>query len=592
MITQIQLGNIFTQNDKTILSGGQSGLDIENLVKGLVEARRQPAVILESTLETNAKRSEAVSEMRTILDNFRDAADFLRNPPGVNNEADNIFEFRTGEVKSNSAVAGNNYMTITAEPGASTTDYEISISQLATRSIYTTNTFSATNADTAIVGAGLPLSAGSIFLGATNVEIELKDGDTLNQIAAKVNAAKDLSGVEAVAVKVADGQYRLSFKSIETGIPTEGTPPPPPGTNATITGSPFTGLGFFIQENAQNAIVEFDGTVIERQSNSINDIVEGVTFNLLNKTPVGTELEVEIKPDLELARQGILNFVDAYNEFRLFASRQSEIGSNGRPLETAVLAGSSTLTLTNARINAEMSTIVAGIVGDDPSRLSDIGIEFSDFPGDAETPFTRNILVLDESTLDAALQADFDAVRKVFEFDYTSDDPELQVFQRNNRLDVSEVDVNINQTTGVYTATYTDSLGVTQTINLAGEKITGSPGVILKGLQNTVLDGLTMIYGTNNNTSVNLRLSQGIGDRLYNTLDETLDDNTGVVGVALRNIERENERLQIDISRIDEQMERYREQLLDQYSALEAAINNANTILQTLDAQANAAQNN
>ncbi len=862
MITQIQLGNIFSQNDKTILSGGQSGLDIESLVNGLVEARRQPAVILESTLEANATRSEAVGEMRTILDNFRDAANFLRNPPGVNNESENIFEFRSGSVQSNTAIAGSNYMTITAEPGATATNYDMEITQLATRSVYTTNTFNLTNADTAVVGAGLPFSAGSIFLGADGVEVELEDGDTLNQIEAKINASKNLSGVEAIAIKVADGQYRLSFKSIETGNPFSGvptTPPAPPpvittdaifrfdandidgdgdytnnptadqpvanpvdgsggtsisavggtpvldvngaangqaafdfsgggvyqpansgaintgtyqeksmtfsfttgadvsgtqviyeqggtarsyslqimdnagtptlfavahnttgewsagnefkvlnlgavsantsynvvvnfdatanpaandpantftgfvngvqmdqvtgiaemrphngsvgiggavgglgladgttsgathqfngkiseiamfnkaltpaeindintyyedkfnqpiapaGGNITVTGASFAGVGFAIQEDAQNAIVQFDGTTIERQTNNINDIVEGVTFNLLNETPVGTELEVEIEPDLELARQGILNFVDAYNEFRLFASKQSEIGSNGRPKDSAVLAGSSTLTLTNSRINAEMASIVQGILGDDPSRLADIGIEFSDFPGDNETPFTRNILVLDEATLDAALQADFNAVRKVFEFDYTSDDPDLQVFQRTNGLNISEINLNLDQTNGIYQASYTDSNGVIQTIDLEADTLDGTPGVVLKGLQGTVLAGLTMIYGTDDDATINLRLSQGIGDRIYNTLDETLDRNTGIVGVAQRNIETENERLETDIARIDEQLERYRQQLLDQYAALEAAISSANTILQTLDAQANAARNN
>ena len=858
---EIQLGNIFSQNDRTILSGGQSGLDVESLVNGLVEARRQPAVILESTIEANALESEAVGDLRSILDNFRDASNFLRNPPGVNNESENIFEFRAGSVQSNSAIPGSNFLTVTAEPGASATNYDLEITQLATRSVYTTNTFNLADANTAAVGTGLPFSAGSIFLGADGVEVELEDGDTLNQVAAKINASTDLSGVEAIPIRVADGEFRLSFKSIETGNPLTGvptTPPTPPavitndaifrfdandidgdgdftnnptadqpvsnpqdgagtttisaeggtpildvdgapngqaafdfsgggvfrpanslalnqgtyqekslafsfttgsdvsgtqviyeqggtvrsyslqimddggtptlfavahneaewnpanqfsvlnlgavtpntsynvvvnfdatanpgandpantftgfvngtqvaqiggvaqqnphsgaigiggavdglgladgttssarhqflgriseitafnqaltpteisdinsyyddkfnqpiasaGGNITVTGGSFAGVGFAIEEDAQNAVVQFDGTTIERQTNNINDIVEGVTFNLLNETPVGTELEVEIEPDLELARQGILNFVDAYNEFRLFTSTQSEVGSNGIPLETAVLAGNSTLTLTNSRINAEIASVVQGILGDEPSRLADIGIEFSDFPGDGETPFTRNILVLDESTLDAALQADFNAVRRVFEFDFTSNDPDLQVFQRTNGLNVSEIDLNIDQTNGIYQASYTDAAGLVQTVNLEADILDGSSGVVLRGLEGTVLDGLTMIYGSDDDATVNLRLSQGIGDRIYNTLEDTLDEEDGVVGVALRNIETENERLQTDIARIDEQLERYREQLLNQYAALEASISSANTILQTLEAQANAAQSN
>lgn len=862
MITQIQLGNIFSQNDRTILTGGQSGLDIEGLVDSLVQARRQPAVILESTIEANAKVTTAVTDMRSILDRFRDAAGFLRNPPGVQNQSENIFEFRKGAVSSNSAVAGSNYMSVTAEPGANTTNYDMQITQLATRSVYTTNTFAIADADTAVVGAGNPFQAGPIFLGANAVQIDLDDGDSLNQVEAKINAAKDLSGIEAIAIKVANGQYRLSLKSVNTGtdttVPTVAPPPPSfvttdaifrfdandingngnysdnptanqavtnpvdgagtvtmtaggttptldvdgasngqaafdfsagngyyalsnnaaintgtyqeksfafsfqtgaditgtqviyeqgggtrsyslqimpdagngnaatlyavahntaewvpgeqyqvlnlgvvtantdynvvvnfdatanptvndtantftgfvngvqvaqqtgiaqmaphsggasigatvdglglaNGTTATgpglyfkgkvseiamfnkalsateisdinnyydtkysqpissgsvVTGAAFAGVGFAITQNAQNAIVQFDGTTIERSSNSINDIVEGVTFNLLQETPVGTDLEVEIKPDLELARTGILNFVDAYNEFRLFASAQSQVGTNGRPLETSVLAGNSTLTLTSARINAEIASIVEGITGGDPSRLSDIGIEFSDFPGDAETPFTRNILVLDEDKLDAILQSDFDAVRKVFEFDYTSDDPDLQIFRRNNQLGVSAVSLNIDQTNGIYEATYLNSSNVSVTIALNGQALTSGAGVVLNGVEGTVLEGLTMIYGSPDDAVVNLGLTQGVGDRIFNTLDDLLNRDTGAVSVSLRSIQEKNERLQTDIQRIDNQLERYRDQLLEQYSALEAAINSANTILQTLEAQANAASNN
>lgn len=859
MITQIQLGNIFSQNDRQVLSGGQTGLDIESLVNSLVEARRQPAVILESTIETNATLTTAVSDMQNILDRFRDAANFLRNPPGVQNESENIFEFRNATVSSNTATPGSSYLSVTAAPGANLTDYDVEIQQLATRSNFTTNTFALADADTAVVGItpADPLQAGTINLGASGTAVTLDDGDTLNQVVAKINAASDLSGVEAIAIKVSDGNYRLSLKSTETGSSQNyslGLPNPPQviqdnaifrfdandidgdgdytdnpvadqavtnpvdatggttitrfgttpnldvdgaangqatfdfegingayrlgnsaaintatyqeksmafsfttgadvsgtqviyeqgggtrsyslqimedasngnaptlyavahnnaewdageefqvldlgvvtadtdynvvinfdatadpannsasntfsgyvngvlvdqetgiaqmnphsgaiaiggasgglgladGTTTGATGLYFDGqisevsmfntaltsedvsqingyytakynnavtptpvfgnVGFAITEYAQDAMMTFDGTTIVRESNSINDIVEDVTFNLLAETPVGTELSVEIEPDLELARQGILNFVDSYNEFRLFASRQSEIGSNGRPLETSILAGNSTLTLTNSRINAEIADIVEGITAGDPSRLSDLGIEFSDFPGDAETPFTRNILVLDEDTLDAALQADFDSVRKVFEFDYTSDDPDLQVFQRTNQLDVSNATLNIDQTNGIYQATYLDDLGVSVTVDLDVETLANNTGIILNGQENTVFEGLTMIYGNTGDATISLGLTQGIGDRVYNTLDEVLDNDTGVVSVALRSIEEENERIEEDILRIDSQLERYRDQLLQQYAALEASISSANTILQTLDAQANAAANN
>ncbi len=581
MITQIQLGNIFTQNDKTVISGGSTGLDIEALINGLADAKRQPAVILEANIETNNSVSTAIGELRTILDRFRDASNFLRNPPGVQNDADNIFQFRSTSVASNTTVTGDNYLSVTAEPGASATDYDIEITQLATRNVYTTNTITVADADTAIVGPGPgdPLLADTLTLGASATPIDIEVGDSLNQVAAKINAASDLSGVEATVIKVADGEFRLSLKTVETGT----------AQNYVPGGTVFDNIGFAITENAQDAIVEFDGTTITRSANNIDDIVEGVTFNLLQETPPGTELDVEVQADLDLAKQGILNLVDAYNEFRLFSSSQTETGSDGQPLDGSILSSNSVLTLTSTRINSEVASIVDGIVAGDPSRLADIGITFSDFPGDAETPFTRNILVVDEDTLDNALSADFDAVRKVFEFDFIADDPDLQIFQRTNALGVSEFDLNIDQTNGIYQATY-DNGGTPVTIDLDGETLTGSDGVILTGQEGTVLEGLTLIYGSNDDATVDVTVTQGIADRLYNTLDNLLDEDTGAIEVELRSLSDENERIQEDINRIDEQLESFREQLLRQFSALEAAISSANTLLQTLDAQAQARQ--
>ncbi len=582
MITQIQLGNIFSAGDKQILTGGSSGLDIESLIGSLSEAKRQPAVLLEQRIETNALRTTALTEMSSLMDNFRDAANFLRNPPGVQNEADNIFEFRSGTVVSNSAIAGSTYLNVTAEPGASIADYEIEITQLATRNIQTTDTFAVADADTSIVDGGGPLNSGVMLIGATSEPVTLDTGDTLNDVVNKVNAISDASGIEAVAIKVSDGNYRISFKAIETGTDSN--------YDIAALNPGIFNVGFAIQQNGLDAQIEFDGTTITRGNNSMDDIVEGVTFNLMQETPPGTTLEVSIDPDTELAKQGILNFVDSYNAFRLFVARQSEVGTNGQPLETAVLVNNPAMRLAMSRISAEMTQVVEGITAGHPARLSDLGITFNDFPGDEETPFTRNIMTIDEDKLDSALAADYDAVARVFQFTMTSDDPNLQVFDRSNALDVSSFSLNIDQTNQVFEATYTDADSVVQTITLNKTDL-GGGSIVLEGQDGTVLEGLTMIYSDAGDSVVNVNISQGIGDRIYNTLDTLLEEDTGAVDIELSSIEDENERYTEEIARVDEIVERFRQRLLEQFSALEQAISSANTLLQSLDAQANAQAN-
>lgn len=581
---EISLGNIFSQNDKTIVSGGSSGIDVESLINGLVEARRQPAVVLEGDLEDVGAEADAIGELETLLQNFRSASRSLRNPSGVGNDGDNSFEFRNAHVSSSGNTPGSEFLSVTAEPGATITDYNIDIQQRASRNIFTTNTISVADLDTAVVGTTgtEPLQAGTLQLGPDGEPVVLEDGDSLNQVVAKINASSDLSSVEASTIKVADGEFRLSLRTLETGADQNYDPSSDPI---------FANTGFAVTQQAQDAIIDFDGTTIQRGSNSIDDIVDDVTFNLLQETPPGTDLNVDITPDREVTKESIISLVDAYNEFRLFASRQNETGTNGRPVEDAVLASNSTLSLVSGRINTELADIVEGITGGDPEQLADIGIEFDDFPGNEETPFTRNILTVDGDKLDNALASDFNAVRKVFEFDVASDDPNLQIFNRTNALGVSDFSLNIDQTNDIYEATYNDADGNPVTVELDATRISGAAGVTLSAPDDSELSGLQLIYGSNDDAAVNVTVTQGIGDRLFNSLNDVLKEGSGAIDVEQNALEDEQQRIEREISRIDEDVERFRERQLDKFSQLEAAISQANLLLQTLEAQADARNN-
>ncbi len=583
MIAQISLGNVFTQNDRKVITGGASGIDIEGLIKGIMDAKRQPAVVLEKSIEKNVKISAAFGEMRTVLNRFKDAANLLRNAPGVQNSSDNIFEYRTASLNSNTAIAASNYMGVTVKPGAKVTSYEVEVNQIAVNNVYVTNTIAVADLNTAVVGvgAGFAIQAGTLNIGVNGTAINLVAGDTLAQVTAKVNSAKGLSGVEADTIKVANGQYRLSLKTIKTGA----------AENYSLTASPiFSNIGFAITQTATNAVINVDGTSVQRSSNSFSDVVDGVAFNLSQATPVSTKVTVKVKADTEVARQGIMNFVNAYNDFKLFASKQSQLGDNGKPLKESLLAGNQTLNFVNTRVNAEIASVVNGIVGaSNPNRLADIGIKFTDFPGDADAPFTRNILTVDEDALKTALESNFDGVRKVFEFDYSSNNTDFQIFKRSNDLAVTNFNVNIVGTT--YTATYLDSLGATQTAILDGTPATGGSGVVLNGRAGTPLAGLVMIYGANGDATISVNASQGLGDRLYNNLEGMLKTDVGAVDLELKAMASKDERSKTRITTIDSQLSRYRDQLLNQYAALEKAISSANTLLQSLEAQSNARNN-
>lgn len=572
-MASISLGNMFSQGGKTVVSGGSTNLDTDALINSLVEAKRLPAVRLETNIETNTAKMDALNELGSILEKFRDAANFLRNPPGVGNTSDNIFNYTSAMVSANTG-GGAGYLSVTAATGTDTSSYSLTVDQLATKQTRVTNTFAAADMQAAVVGGSGPFSAGPLTIGPSGITVELAEGDSLGDVIAKVNAVKGDSGVEASAVKVSEGNYRLIFKSTATGT----------GQNFDFNAANpdffASGLGFSSEVDAVDAMVTIDGTQVTRQSNSISDLVDGLTFNLTQVTPSGTELTVGVQADTELARNAILNFVDAYNEFRVFASKQTETNDDGARMEGAVIGSNNSLrTLINA-VGTEISAAVRGL--SDTNSLDALGLELTDFAGDDETPFTRNILQVDEGKLDAALAADFDAVRKVFEFSYTADNPDFMVYSRSNALNATEVSFNIDQTNGVYEAVVD---GTTYTLT-ATALSTG--GVSLAGAQGTPLEGLNVIYAGTDDTTVTMTATQGVADRLYNVLNDALNDEGGIVAQEIASLDERNTRLQQDIERIDSMVENFRMTLLERFSALEAAISSVNSILQLLDAQAEA----
>lgn len=590
MVSQITLGNVGTQNGKTVITGSQSGLDIEGLVKGLTEAKRLPAVRLETKNETLNKQKSALTELQSLLTRFRSAVDTLRNPPGVQNASKNIFEYRT----ASTSLSG--YVDVKVQPGAVQQSFAIDeISFLAKEAKQqTATTFLAASPTTAIVAANGDATAGKfsagtfslrVLDGGADAQITLTDTDSLQSVVTKFNAVKDRTGIQANLVKVAggtpDSTYTITFTATKTGT-TAGFDL---GSATTVTSDPdgvLAQLGFNTTQTAQNAKFKIDGVDIERETNTIDDLVDGVTFTL--KQPVATPVAISVQPDTELVTNAINAFADVYNELRVFAAKQNEIGDDGLPVEDAVLYGNATLRAIAESMTSVATSLVGGLQSTAPQGLSDIGVGFDDFEGDDDNPMTRNIITINAEKLASALATNFDAVRDVLEFQFTSDNSNLLVFKRTNALKANSATLNLDITNGVYKATVN---GVDYDLDVA---MVNATSYSIKGKVGTPLEGLELVYGSNADATINISMTQGLGDRLYNELDRVLAAD-GTVNTAIDGLQAQEDRNKTEITKIDDFIEGYRDRLLEQYSALEAALSKANNLLSLLDAQANARNN-
>lgn len=604
---QIQLGNLFQQNGRTVIGGSQSAFDVEAIVKSLTEARRLPAVRLETKNETIGKEKTALTELRSILSRFKSASDVLRNPPGVGNAAQNIFQYRTTSLSTNTGTLASNYLTASVQPGAAVQTFAIdSVGQLALETKQQSNNFVLPNATSASVvnAAGSP-AAGFFTEGDVQIRrldggstiLSLTAGDSLQTVANKFNELKTSTGIQATVLKVADGTpnntYTLVFTATKTGTDASfDLESVGPGMTVTDdTDGVFAQMTFNPIQLAQNAEFTVDGVLLQRQSNAITDAIDGITFNLKQPTPPGTELTLAIEPDTSMVADAITQLADVYNEIRIFNAKQTEVGTDGFPKETAVLNNNQTLRSILAMVSDEVTRIVGGITGGNPSQLSDVGIKYQDYEGDAENPFTRNIMVLDSDKLESALKSNFEGVQAVFEFQMDSQNASLAMFRRTNALSVSDISLNIDRTNDVYQATYNDPLLGLTTIDLDFEDITSTGGVLLKGQAGSVMEGMQLIYSIPGDATFNVSFTQGIGDRLYNAIEMMLNDSDGILTGEENRLDEAVTNNEEEITKIDDFIVKYRDDLLVQYSRLEEALSKANNLLQLLDAQANARNN-
>ena len=708
----ITLGNFSTLNGRTVLTGiSGSGLDTEGLISGLTTARELPKVQLEDRVELNGNKLTAYSDLRSLLSDLKDASNFLRSPAGVQNEADNVFQYRDVTLTSNTAISGDTYLAVTAEPGASAQNYKVTdITSLAVSTKQKTGTFSIANADTSVTttsGTVGFFKAGTMTVNGAN--ITLADGDTLNQVVSKFNEVKSTTGIEASVIQAGTSSFVISFTATadgtaaafdlesgstvtsdadgvlsmlgQTNLLTNGTFDSDivPWTDAssgtgsaahngsggmslvgagvgnegvarqsftTEIGKSYTvtmdlssvssvdinlgtsagatdlatqnvtadgtvqvtftatsttsyldisngGTGTVTVDNvsavdnsvaavtttqtATDATFTIDGVAVTRSKNTITDVVDGVTFTLKQTTPALTEVDVDITESSALPSSGAINFINAFNNLRIFIAQQSATAEDGTFVDEAYLAGETLLRTISSTISTELSSSVtaAGTY----TSLSQVGITFTDLPESDDNPFTRNILTLDEEKFNTALAADFDSVAALFGFSFTTTNANIAVFDSANTVTASSLDLTITPGSNIFQATV-DSV----TYDLTATSL-GASGYSLEGQAGTPLEGLSLIYASTSSGTATVTLSQGIADRIFNILDGTLDEQEGQLELEVDAIESSNTRLQTEIERIEDQVERYRESLITKFSALETLLSNVNTLLDSIDAQ-------
>lgn len=350
------------------ISGLGSGLDIDSLVSGLVAASNGGLTAANAKVSSAQAAVSTLSGIGTLLSDLKSVVDSLDTAT---------------ELASYSATASNDKAaTVTSSGSARAGSYGVKVVALAQEQ----RTYGSGQSS-----ANLGLNqTGSLRLtqGGTDYDINIAAGDSLNNIASKIN---ELGAKMSASVFFDGTSYRLQVRSTETGAANAFT--------ATENGGVSLGLSApgANKQVAQDAQVEIDSFLVTSGTNTIQGAIEGVTLNLKETTDAAFTVTVKSNPDA--MKTSLKGFVEKYNA--VIGRIHSVAGYGGSKGTSTALKGDSSL---RAITDALSRTVIAQAgTGGSLNSLADIGIRLNN----------DGTLKLDETKMGEALDKNPDGFAKV-----------------------------------------------------------------------------------------------------------------------------------------------------------------------------------
>jgi flagellar hook-associated protein 2 len=356
-----------------ITAGGiGSGLDVNGIVEKLMEIERKPLATFDTKQNTYQTKLSAYSIVKGNLASLQTAATSLATASTFTSKAATVSDATVLSASASTDVAAGSY--------------SISVTQLAKFHAVRSNTDYAATSDTFNTGT-LAISVGAG--AAVNVTID-GSNNTLAGIRQAINDAG--AGVNATIVN--DGTTnRLILTSATSGsvgainvvVADDGSG----GSNAL---SQLDTVSLVDVQTADNALFTINGLAVSRSSNTVTDVVDGLTLSLTKGTLAspGTAT-VTVARNTAAVTSAVEGFVKAYNtvvDHLKSSSAYNATTKSGGPLYAEGTARS-----IRADLGGLAFSNVSGISGGVDS-LSSIGV----------TVQLNGSLAIDSSKLKAAVE--------------------------------------------------------------------------------------------------------------------------------------------------------------------------------------------
>lgn len=340
-------------------------------------------------------------------------------------------------------------------------------------------------------------------------------------------------------------------------------------TAASLAG--FMEGDFTETQSAQDSQIKVDGFPlgaeewISRSSNTIDDVLQGVTLHLHD---TGT-VQVNLTRDVESVKQKLTSLIEAYNAVTTFLAEKT--GYNATLEQAGILMGDSTVTSIGNSVRMPLIRLTDGFVTDADTFLmpGQIGLEL-----DAD-----GMLSLDESAFDEAISEDYMGVLALIGADKTgsSDSNAIQFYSAssdsteggtyNVQVTVSGGAIASAQIKQEDESTYRD-------MTFSGNLVTGDSTFSDSGYPLYAENGLVLSVDLSQDGIFNatVRVKQGFTGAMEDSLDDFLDATNGWLTLDQDSVDAQIENLEDRITAEEDRLSRVEVRLIARYARLEKTL--------------------
>lgn len=397
-----------------------NNLDVNGIVSQLMKVERQPIDKLQAKEVSYQAKLTSYGVVKGALSSFETAVKSLNSTTKfqslkATSSDDTVFSASTTSIasagtyslevtslaKAQNLIADGRATTTDAIGGATDTTVTFDFGTVSGGS------FTAYNPDTEPETGGTYSGASFASNGKGAYSVTIKNGNnTLEGIRDAINEA----GIGVTATIINDGDavapYRLVLSSDSLGASNS--------MRIAVSGDAVIGSllahdpeGAGIQNLAEtvaatNANLKVNGVAVSKDSNSVSDVIHGVTLNLLKET--ATPVKLTVARDTSTISTSVASLVKAYND--LAEIFKTETSYDATAQKGATLQGDFTIRNLQAQLRSILGSAVSGTSGA-LNTLSDIGVSFK----------RDGTLELNQAKLDTAMKDNFADIAILFSSD-------------------------------------------------------------------------------------------------------------------------------------------------------------------------------